>query len=306
MTELAKSAMSFFSKCDLDLTSIYEVIWQGSSKISMDLYAEFIWLDTVKISSKSDVRLPRYCKFSSGVFFYPPPLGSLRVAKTLYLWVLTTDSTSWKSEKNVTTTRSVGPPHTKDDDAHDHDHDSRDRDVSTTTKRSQSTTTEHRVNPTTTKHSQSTTTTHHINPTTIKSTQSTSAAHHINQTTTKHSQSTSTTHHINPTTAKHSQSTSTTHHINPTTTKHSQSTSTTQHISSTTKLKQPTSTIQRTNSPTTTSTPTLTDPDQSEVECYVCKGEVDYCMDYAEDESCPTVSDTVIIGITSLFWSIGR
>ena len=27
----------------------------------------------LKISSKSDVRLPRYCKFSSGVFFLPPP-----------------------------------------------------------------------------------------------------------------------------------------------------------------------------------------------------------------------------------------
>ena len=71
MTELAKSAKSFFSKCDLDLTSIYEVIRQGSSEILTGLYAKFIWLDTMKISSKSNVRLWRYCKFSSGVFFTP-------------------------------------------------------------------------------------------------------------------------------------------------------------------------------------------------------------------------------------------
>ena len=50
MTELAKSAKSFFSKCDLDLTSIYEVIRQDSSEILTGLYARFIWLDTVKIS----------------------------------------------------------------------------------------------------------------------------------------------------------------------------------------------------------------------------------------------------------------
>ena len=30
MTELAKPAKSFFSKCDLDLTFIYEVIKHGS------------------------------------------------------------------------------------------------------------------------------------------------------------------------------------------------------------------------------------------------------------------------------------
>ena len=73
MTELVKPAKSFFSKCDLDLTLIYEVIQRVSSNILTGLYVGFIWLDTVKISSKSDVRLPRYCKFSSGVFFYPPP-----------------------------------------------------------------------------------------------------------------------------------------------------------------------------------------------------------------------------------------
>ena len=72
MTELAKLTKSFFSKCDLDLILIYEVIQRDSSNISTGLYAGFIWLDTVKISSKSDVRLPRYCKFSSGVFFLPP------------------------------------------------------------------------------------------------------------------------------------------------------------------------------------------------------------------------------------------
>ena len=88
MTELAKPAKSFFSKCDLDLTLIYEVTWRGSSNILTGLYVRFIWLDTVKISSKSDVRLPRKCKFSSGVFFLPPLIGSLRVAKTLYLWGL--------------------------------------------------------------------------------------------------------------------------------------------------------------------------------------------------------------------------
>ena len=45
----------------------------GSSNILMGLYACVILLDIVKISSKSDVRLPRYCKFSSGVFFTPSP-----------------------------------------------------------------------------------------------------------------------------------------------------------------------------------------------------------------------------------------
>ena len=44
MTELAKPAKSLFSKCDLDLTFIYEVIQSGSSNISMRLYARFIWL----------------------------------------------------------------------------------------------------------------------------------------------------------------------------------------------------------------------------------------------------------------------
>ena len=72
MTELAEPAKSFFSKCDLDLTFIYEVIQQGSSNILMWLYAKFIWLLTMKILSKSDVRLLRNCKFSSGVFFTPP------------------------------------------------------------------------------------------------------------------------------------------------------------------------------------------------------------------------------------------
>ena len=73
MTELAKSPKSFFSKCEPDLTSISEVIQQDSSKILTGLYAKFIWLDTMKISLKSDVRLPRYCKFSSGVYFATPP-----------------------------------------------------------------------------------------------------------------------------------------------------------------------------------------------------------------------------------------
>ena len=44
----------------------------------MGLYARFIWLDTVKISSKSNVRLLRYCRFSHGVFFYTPLV--------LYVW----------------------------------------------------------------------------------------------------------------------------------------------------------------------------------------------------------------------------
>ena len=65
---------------------IYEVIRQGSFKLLTRLYARFIWLNTVQIASKSDVRLSRYCKFSSWVFFYPP--GSLREAKTWYRLVL--------------------------------------------------------------------------------------------------------------------------------------------------------------------------------------------------------------------------
>ena len=44
MTELAKPAKSFFSKCDLDSTFIYEVIQQDSSNILRWLYAIFIWL----------------------------------------------------------------------------------------------------------------------------------------------------------------------------------------------------------------------------------------------------------------------
>ena len=44
-TVLAKPAKSFFSKCDLELTFIYEVIQRGiSSNILMRLYAGFIWL----------------------------------------------------------------------------------------------------------------------------------------------------------------------------------------------------------------------------------------------------------------------
>ena len=72
MNELAKPAKSFFSKCDLDLTLIYEVIQQASSNILAGLYGRFIWLEYLKISLKSDIRLLRYCKFSSGVFFLPP------------------------------------------------------------------------------------------------------------------------------------------------------------------------------------------------------------------------------------------
>ena len=79
---------------DLDLTSIYEVIQQGSSSISTGLYAESFarssyansfGYKTVKILLKSDVRLLRNCKFSSGCFSPLPLLGYLRVAKTLYL-----------------------------------------------------------------------------------------------------------------------------------------------------------------------------------------------------------------------------
>ena len=44
MTKLAKPAKSFFSKCDLDLTLIYEIIQNGSLDILMLLYARFIWL----------------------------------------------------------------------------------------------------------------------------------------------------------------------------------------------------------------------------------------------------------------------
>ena len=77
MTELAKPAKSFCSKCELDLTLIYEVTQLGSSNILMRLYARIIWLEILKISSKSDVRLPRYGKFSSGVFFTP---------LVLYVW----------------------------------------------------------------------------------------------------------------------------------------------------------------------------------------------------------------------------
>ena len=44
MTKLAKPAKSFFIKCDLDLTFIYEVIQSGSSNILMRFYARFIWL----------------------------------------------------------------------------------------------------------------------------------------------------------------------------------------------------------------------------------------------------------------------
>ena len=38
MIELAKPAKSFFSKCDLDMTVIYEVIQRGSSNILTVLY----------------------------------------------------------------------------------------------------------------------------------------------------------------------------------------------------------------------------------------------------------------------------
>ena len=92
---ISETGQVIFFQCDRDLTLLYEVIQSGSSNILTELYVGFIWLDTLKISSKSDVRLIRYCKFSSGVFFYPPPppLGcfftpppcSLPVKKTLHL-----------------------------------------------------------------------------------------------------------------------------------------------------------------------------------------------------------------------------
>ena len=44
MNKLAKPAKSFFSKCDLDLTFIYEVIQSGSSNILMRLNARFLWV----------------------------------------------------------------------------------------------------------------------------------------------------------------------------------------------------------------------------------------------------------------------
>ena len=69
MTELAKPAKSFLSRCDLDLTLIDEVIERDSSNVLTGLYASFIWLRSLSISSKSDVRFPRYCKFSSGAFY---------------------------------------------------------------------------------------------------------------------------------------------------------------------------------------------------------------------------------------------
>ena len=44
MAKLAKPAKSFFSKCDLDLTFIYEVNQSGISNILMRLYVRYIWL----------------------------------------------------------------------------------------------------------------------------------------------------------------------------------------------------------------------------------------------------------------------
>ena len=76
MTELTESAKSFF-RFVIDLTSIYEIIQQGSSNISMGLYMPVLsgyWLDQ---NRTSDSR-PRYCIFSSGVFYSPSPV--------LYVW----------------------------------------------------------------------------------------------------------------------------------------------------------------------------------------------------------------------------
>ena len=87
MTELAKPAMSFLSRCDLDLILIYVVTQYCSSIILMGLYASFIGLDILKISSKSGIRLLRYCKFSSRLFFTPLVLYVWRKPYR-YLWEL--------------------------------------------------------------------------------------------------------------------------------------------------------------------------------------------------------------------------
>ena len=100
MTELAKLAKLFYSKCDFDLALIYEVIQRGSSNILTGLYECFIWLeplDTMKISSESDVRLPRYCKFPNFPLgcFYPPPFWFFTCGDNLVptIWVFTVNWT---------------------------------------------------------------------------------------------------------------------------------------------------------------------------------------------------------------------
>ena len=77
-----KPAKSFFSKSDLDLLSIYEVIQRGSSSISTGLYAKFIRLDTIKNLIKF-VR-PEILQIFLWSIFTPTP-GSFRAAKNLYL-----------------------------------------------------------------------------------------------------------------------------------------------------------------------------------------------------------------------------
>ena len=44
----SKNGQVMFSKCDLHLTLIYEVIQSASSNIVVGLYARFIWLKIVK------------------------------------------------------------------------------------------------------------------------------------------------------------------------------------------------------------------------------------------------------------------
>ena len=70
---ISKTGQVISFKCDLDLTLIYEVTQRAGSNISNRLYVGFIWLDTMRISSKSDVRLFIYYTFSFGVFFTPSP-----------------------------------------------------------------------------------------------------------------------------------------------------------------------------------------------------------------------------------------
>ena len=86
MTELAKQAKSIFTLwpwLDLDLWGL-STESTCSSNVLIWLWASIIWLDIVKISSKSEVRLPRYCNFPVG--WFTPPSCSLRVAKTLYTY----------------------------------------------------------------------------------------------------------------------------------------------------------------------------------------------------------------------------
>ena len=71
---ICKSYQVILFGCNIDLTLIDEVTQHGSSKVLISLYAMYsiIWLDILKISSKSDIRFLRYGKFSLGGFL--PPL----------------------------------------------------------------------------------------------------------------------------------------------------------------------------------------------------------------------------------------